>query len=373
MKRAGGRRIDTLPPLRIVGPVFRRFIVIALLGLALARAGAQEVAPPPPHSTIYFAQDDQALTGFEENASRTRPMVDALVLAVTGKADVGSAWRSLVSPADRVGIKVATVGGPYFSSHRGVVAGIVAGLEKAGVPRSRIVIWDRYSEDLRTAGFLPTRDGINVRGIDPPAGLDREATIAAPVLGKLMWGDLLFAERQRRPLGKIRDEDDQLSSTSYLARIVSRDITKIINVAMFSDERGCGVAGAIYNVTVPNVDNWRRFTQTAGPIATSPAELYLDERIGPKVVLNFLDGLLAQYAGGPGFNPNYAFAHQTLYASKDPVALDAMALRKIDAWRKLTKLPPLAKQGEWLEGAAQMGLGNADESAITLQRVDIAR
>ncbi len=353
--------------------MFRRIIATALAGLALARAGAQEVAPPPPHSTVFFAQDDQAIEGFEENASRTRPMVDALVLAATGKSDLANAWRSLIGPTDRVGIKVATAGGRYFSSHRGVVEALVSGMEKAGIPRSRIVIWDRNSEDLRIAGFLPRRGGPDVRAIDPPAGFDRDAKIVAPVLGKLMWGDLLFVEKQRRPLGKAKDEDDDLSSTSHLARIVSRDVTKIINVAVLSDERGCGVAGALYNMTVPNVDNWRRFTHTDGPIGTSPAELYADERIGPKVVLHILDGLLAQYAGGPGFNPNYAFAHQTLYASKDPVALDATALRKIDEWRKMAKLPPLAKQGAWLESAEEMGLGNAAEAAITLQQVQVAR
>jgi hypothetical protein len=353
--------------------VLQKFIALAILGLTLAHGGAQEAAQPASHSTVFFAQDDQALDGFEENTSRTRPMVDALVLAVTGKSDLASAWRSLVSPKDRVGIKVTAAGGRYFSSHRGVVAALVAGMEQAGIPRSQIVIWDRNSDELETADFLPKREGYNVRAIDPPAGFDREATIAAPVLGKLIWGDLLFVEKQRRPLGKAKEESDQLSSTSHLARIVSRDVTKIINVPVLSDERGCGVAGALYNVTVPNVDNWRRFTHTDGPIATSPAELYADERIGPRVVLHVLDGLLAQYAGGPAFNPNYAFAHQTLYASKDPVALDATALRKIDEWRKLAKLPPLAKRGAWLDDAAAMGLGNAAETAIALERVQVAR
>ena len=38
-----------------------------------------------------------------------------------------------------------------------------------------------------------------------------------------------------------------------------------------------------------------------------------------------MDGLVAQYAGGPQSQPNYAIHHATLYASKDPVALDAVA------------------------------------------------
>jgi hypothetical protein len=127
------------------------------------------------------------------------------------------------------------------------------------------------------------------------------------------------------------------------------------------------VAGALYNVTVPAIDNWRRFTQPPG--AAGIAELYADERIGPKVVLHLMDALLAQYAGGPGFAPNYAITHATLYASRDPVALDAHALRLIDRWREPAKLPSVGKPGEWLRAAAQMGLGVAEESRTDLRPI----
>ena len=324
-------------------------------------------------STVFFAQDDQAIDRFAENPERSRAMVNALVSAVTGQTDLGKAWRTLVAPSDRVGIKVATTGGRSFSSHPGVVAAIVSGLEAAGVPREHILVWDRNSDDLRAAGYLPRGDRYDVRAIDPPRGFDREAQITTPMLGKLIWGDLLFAEKQRVPFGKGKDESDQLSSISHLARIVSREITKIINVPVLSDERGCGVAGAIYNATIPNVDNWRRFTQTEGAITSSPAELYADERIGPKCVLHIMDALLAQYAGGPTFNPNYAFAHQTIYASKDPVALDAVALRQLDGWRIQAKLPPIGKRGAWLKDAAGMGLGEASEGRIVLHQVEPTR
>ena len=149
-------------------------------------------------------------------------------------------------------------------------------------------------------------------------------------------------------------------------------MTKIINVPVLSDERSCGVAGAIYNASIPNVDNWRRFMQTEGQISSSPAEVFADERIGPKCVLHIMDGLVAQYAGGPAFAPNYAFAHQTIYASKDPVALDSVALRELDGWRVPAKLPPLAKRGAWLADAAAMGLGKLPDDH-TLQRVKVAR
>ena len=113
----------------------------------------------------------------------------------------------------------------------------------------------------------------------------------------------------------------------------------------------------------------RRFTQSDGEAATGIADLYADEHIGPKVVLHIMDALLAQFAGGPRFNPNYAFSYHTIYASKDPVALDANALRLIEGWRKEAKLPPIGRRAEWLESAEQMGLGHYAESRITLRPV----
>ncbi len=340
-------------------------VAAAILCLSLPTPAAEPVIAPPPSSTIFVAHDDLAILQFEEDAGRTRRMVDALVVALTRQPDVTRAWRSLVTPADRVGIKVSTAGGRYFSSHRGVVAAVIEGMESAGVPRSRMLIWDRSAAQLRAAGLTSERMGVEVRAIEPPRGLDRAAKFTSPVLGKLIWGDLLFDEK-RGKAGRRANEEDQLSSTSHLASIF-REVTKIVNVPVLGDEAGCGVAGALYNMTIPAVDNWRRFTQPGG--AAGIAELYADERIGPKVVLHVMDGLLAQYAGGPGFQPNYAFAHGTLYASRDPVALDAHALRQIDRWRANSKLPPIAKRGEWLEAAAQMGLGAADESRIELRPV----
>ena len=316
---------------------------------------------------IALARDERALVRFEEDGTLTRRMVDALVANVTRQPDAVAGWRTLVKPSDRVGIKVATAGGRYFSSHRGVVAAIIDGLLGAGVPRTQIVIWDRQSADLRAAGFTAERMGVQVRGIDPPQGFDRDAKFTAPVLGKLIWGDLLFEEKKPKA-GKRANDADELSSTSHLATILARGMTKIVNVPVLCDEVGCGVAGALYNVTVPAVDNWRRFTGPGG--AGGIAELYADERIGPRVVLHVVDGLLAQYAGGPNFNPNYAFKHATLYASRDPVALDATALRLIDGWRLQAKLPVTGKRAEWLEQAAQMGLGQFEEGRIELQTVE---
>lgn len=334
-----------------------------------AAAPASPPPPPPPTSTIFVSQDVTALTLLDENPSVSRRMVDRVVRAATGQNDTGKAWRSLVAPTDHIGIKISAVGGRYFASHHGVVEGILDGLDQAGIPRNRVIIWDREAEDLQAAGYYSQKGGYQVVSIPPARGFDRSAQFSAPILGKLIWGDLLFAEKQGK-LGNRPEPADQLSSSSYLANVLSKQVNKVINVPVLSDEAGCGVAGAIYNMTVPNLDNWRRFVQTDSDAASSLLDVYADERVGGKVVLTIMDALLAQYASGPHFNPNYAFPYHTIYASKDALALDANAFRLIETWRKQSKLPPIASRAEWLQMGEQMGLGHFAENKIILHNVD---
>ena len=351
-----------------------RFLLVVLAALFSLPLFAQDPAgappsPPPPTSTIYISQDATALNHLDENPAVTRRMVDRLVRAATGQTDSVKAWRSLVAPTDHVGIKIAAAGGRYFASHHGIVEAILDGLEQAGIPRSRVIIWDREADDLHAAGYISERGGYQVVSVPPVHGFDRSAQFSAPILGKLIWGDLLFAEKQGK-LGKRPEQADQLSSSSYLANVLSKQVTKVINVPVLSDEAGCGVAGAIYNMTVPNLDNWRRFTQTESDGASGLLDIYADPRVGGKVVLTIMDALLAQYASGPRFNANYAYPYRTIYASKDALALDANALRLIGGWRKEAKLTPITRQAEWLRSGEEMGIGHFAESRILQHSVD---
>jgi uncharacterized protein (DUF362 family) len=92
--------------------------------------------------------------------------------------------------------------------------------------------------------------------------------------------------------------------------------------------------------------------------------------IGEKVVLNIMDGLVAQYAGGPQSQPNYAVHYATLLASKDPVAIDAIALQRIEAWRVKAELPSIRRLANHVEAAGQVGIGNADPARIEVRNVD---
>ncbi len=292
-------------------------------------------------------------------------MVDRLITSVTGQPNVAKAWGSLVSPADKVGIKICAAGGELFTTHRDVVNAIIDGLVASGHARGSIIVWDRSLGGIADAGYRMKAEGYQLRSIAPREGYDPKAVFSAPLLGKLVWGDLDFrADRGKVPL---LSDTENTSDESHFCRIVATDVTKIINVPVMSDSATNGIAGCLYNVTVPNVDNWRRFAQSNGFAASGIPEVYTNPVLAGKVVLNLMDGLIAEYAGGPQSQPNYAVHFATLFASKDPVAIDALALKQIEEWRKRADLPAIGALATHVQVAAQMGIGNADPSRIVVR------
>ncbi len=321
--------------------------------------------PGDARSVVYVAHNIGAIEEYRARPQTVVRMVDRLVMAVAGKVDVADAWRTLVSPQDIVGIKVSTDGGPLFSTHPAIISAIARGLQKAGVPSKNIIVWDRDAEALVQAGYR-LQEGYTMRSVPSVTGYDPEAQVSSPMLGKLIWGDLGF--RSRLPAGNGDDfENEQLSSVSYLNKVLSREVTKVVNVPTMSTTRTVALAGCLYNMTVRNMDNWRRFCASGAFGDPFLAELFYDERIGGKVVLNIMDGLIAQYAGGPSFEPNYSFHHASIYAGKDPVAIDSVAVRRIDRWRAAMRLPLLEERANFLKTAELYGLGHADPAAIELR------
>ena len=342
------------------------FRVLALLFFCAARAAAAEqVLQPPPTSVVYSVRDAAAIKQFRTNPAVVRAMVNRLVMAATRQPDIAKAWASLVSPEDKIGIKISAAGGELFTTHSDVVRAIVDGLVAAGHKRDRIIIWDRALGDIKRAGY--GSEGAQLRSIEPRDGFDRDALFTAPVTGKLIWGDLDFIPRHGE--SPLKADSENTSNVSHLARILSKEVTKIINVPVMTDSYNAGLAGCLYNMTLPNADNWRRFAQFGSVGAYAMAELYNDDRVGKKVVLHIMDGLVAGYAGGPESHPNFSHHHATLLASRDPVAIDTLALERIEGWRRNAQLPPIGELAAHVPIAGQFGIGNADRARIRVQEV----
>jgi uncharacterized protein (DUF362 family) len=345
--------------------LMRNLALVLCCAISSGLAEGQQPAPTP--SIVYAVHNPDAIKDYETNPRVVREMVNRLVLAVTGQSDVGKAWASLVSPNDRVGIKICAAGGELFTTHHAIVNAIVDGLAAAGHPRSSIIVWDRSLGGIKEARYRRATDGYQLKAIAPHDGYDAKAVLSAPLVGKLVWGDFDYVG----DIGKMPlfADADATSNVSHFSKIISNEVDKVINVPVMSVSETNGIAGCIYNMTIPNIDNWRRFAQGSRFGAESLAEIYANPLIAKKVVFNLMDGLIAQYAGGPQPQPNYAVHHATLYASKDPVALDAIALKRLEEWRKRGSLRPVGPVAAYIDFAGQLGLGNSATNRIEIRNI----
>ncbi len=292
-----------------------------------------------------------------------RQMIHQGLMKLTGAETPAEAWRYFFEPGDVVGIKLNPVGQPYVMSSAEVVQEIIAGLNMAGVPARDIVAYDRYRRQFLDAGFdtwLP--EGVrwtgaveNYDGIQTDMdGYDPDHFVELPLVHPRV------------------DPDDPHNRRSYAARFLTQDINKMINLCVLKHHQSAGVTLALKNLSHGMVNNVSRShsSSTLNACGTFIPAIVDMPIIREKVVLNILDGVLGAYHGGPGGKiKNYVWAHQTMYFSTDPVALDKIGWGVIDEKRQAMGMEPVGKaepdadsqfyrmQPEHVEIAAALGLG----------------
>lgn len=331
-----------------------------VLSRASSHAQAAGGAQGPRPAQVVIVRDSKALDAYKPHADRVIAMVHRGLTNLTGQPAVAAAWRSLVSTQDTVGIKVYSAPGPDSGTRPAVVAGVVEGLLQAGVPPRQIVVWDRFRAHLRQAGFfeLGQRYGIVVQGCDG-AGFD-EGTFYLPdqrIIGVLVAGDLEFG-RQGEGVGL----------KSFVSKLLTTQITKIINVAPLLNHNRAGVSGLLYSLSMGSIDNRIRFEIDAGRLATAVPEVYALPAVGDRVVLNILDALICQYQGETEPRLHYASELNELWFSRDPVALDCLALRVLDREREAAGMKLSSKAYlELYRNAELLELGTCDPHRIHIE------
>lgn len=312
---------------------------------------------------IVVAQGDDLLEAFLPDEARVAAVFNRGLTCFTGQTTVSKAWLSLVATNDIVGIKVFSVPGPVAGTRVAVVATIVRGLLAAGLPPDRIIIWDRHLADLQVAGFgsLGRALGVRVAGA-AEAGYDTNVFYLpdSPVVGQLVWGDLEFGRT---------NQDVTLGKKSYVSKLVSQQMTKIISVPPLMNENAAGVCGHFYSLALGSVDNTRRFEGNPDRLAVALPEIDALPVIGDRVVLHVTDALLAQYEGGPAGYLQFSTVRNQLWFGHDPVALDVMALRELMLQRRRLNVPTLPSNFAIYTNAALLQLGVNDPSRIGIQQV----
>ncbi len=356
-----------------------RSFALAVLGLAWggraeppAPAASDAVAPPrPPLSAPAFAlpaaararvvvvEDAAAVVAFEPQREVIRRMVDRGLTNLTGQATAEAAWRSLLRTGDVVGIKVHAAPGALSGTRPAVVEALVSSLLTAGHPPERVVIWDKYREPLQRAGFveLAARQGVRVAAA-AEAGYDPDQFYENPLLGQLAHGDLEF-DRDGQTLGR----------RSYVSRLVSRELTRLISVAPLLNHNQAGVSGHLVSLALGSVDNTGRFQGDAERLATAVPELFALPLLGDRVVLHVTDALLAQYFGEERTLLHYAAGLNQLWLGTDPVALDVLALETLERQREQAGHPRLRPALTLYQNAALLQIGVSDPERVVVEKV----
>ena len=81
------------------------------------------------------------------------------------------------------------------------------------------------------------------------------------------------------------------------------------------------------------------------------------------------DALLAQYQGGPSSFLQYSAVLDQLWFSRDPVALDTLALKELAHQRKQFDAPTLWTNYQIYTNAVLLQLGVNDPSRIRVEKV----
>lgn len=299
--------IPPAPPIHVNEPVGALHSALGMPGLFPGRV--VEIA------------DAQAILNNRVSQPVIKGMLDRALRELTGAQDGREAWSKFIQPKDIVGIKINPSGAPACCSSPEIVREIVAGVQSVGVPLKNIHVYDRYAYEI-DIGSYQTLVPLGVRVV----GIQDRKLDASGYDSNIYCEANFFGEWETR---------------SYMASIVSSDLTKIINVPTMKDHSAAGVTGCLKNLgygTFNNVDrSHRRPFSFTDPLIGVMCSV---EPLRSKAVLHIMDGMRMLWHGGPlSQNPKFIFPAGLLMVGTDPVAMDTIELEKIEAKRRKEGAP----------------------------------
>ena len=311
------------------------------------------------NSRVVIVEDANATEAFQPRAAYVEAMVQRGIIRSTGEKTATAAWLSLVTPQDVIGLKVYCKPGANSGTRPAVVAAVIKGLITAGVPATNIVIWDREEAELRDAGFFQLASTLGVQiSAATKTGWDGTNGYDSPIIGNPVFGDLEF-EKKGEGVGR----------KSFVSKLVARQLTKIINITPLLNHNEAGVCGNLFSLAMSSTDNILRFEGDPGRLSTAVPEIYALPTVGDKVVFNITDALICQYEGGQRGLLHYSTVLNQLRFSRDPVALDVLSLKELDAQRRKAKAPNLRPNVELYRNAVLLELGIADPARLKIEFV----
>jgi hypothetical protein len=350
----------------------------ATLSQSVSKADSPKYGIPGPYpGRVVAVEHSRSIVSGVYQGDAVQQMVQRGMTELTGAPTWQDAWKSMFEKGDVVGIKVCPVGGPKLCSDATVLHAILDGLNQAGVTDSNVIVFNRYREEAVHAGMLNwLRPGVRFEA-------------AAPAYDDSQLGMDGYDERHYMELAIVKEGDDPNdphSRRSYVAKIVTSQVNKIINLPVLKHHQSAGVTITLKNMSHGFVNNVNRSHMTPSANACGifiPSVVSLPI-IRQKVVLHVVDSIRASYHGGPPGKERFIWEPKILYFGTDPVALDKTGWKAIDAKRTEVGMAPIALskpdneshylncQVEHIEIAGMLGLGEFSDEKIKVQRVTVA-
>ncbi len=315
-------------------------------------AYAKSLAAAPPDGFKPFAAPGRVIRVAKKDVLQTnkmypqpeaaKDMLTRLMTELTGKNDLASAIGQFVHKDDIVVVKVNGIAQQNMTTNKELVLPFVEAMIQSGVKPENITLLEQYP------GFF---NATRITASNAPNGVK---------IRTHSNGDATMEERL------IPGTGTRTKFTRYLT-----EATAAINFALIKDHSICGYTGALKNMTHGTCINPHDFhVHHASP---QIALLYAQDVIKSRVRLNISDGYKVMADGGPLWKrPEMVKAHEALYASTDPVALDTIGWEIVDKLRADLKLKSLAEAGRepaYIKAAADLGLGIHERSQIQLKEV----
>jgi hypothetical protein len=309
-----------------------------------------------------------------------REMMAQGMRGLTGAASTSDAWRRLFDASDVVGIKVNCGGYPHAVSAYEIVAETIRQLVGVGIPPARIFIYERFRNQLDEVNYAPHV---------PPEVQIVAAERANRNVDNSGYDPLTYLE------GDLFGEED---TRSNMMRLVTRVLTKIINIPNMKDHGATGVTGCLKNIAYGSFSNVAR-THQGGRSHTYSfvGRLAAMEPLRSRTVLQIMDGLRGVWHAGPfARTTRYVFYPKQIMFGTDPVAIDRLLLdiiedkRRAEGARSIWDRSPdslrtddvrardddpnvniIIREPGHVEYASSLGLGVYDVNRIDVRRVTV--
>ena len=345
---------------------------------------------------------------------------------LTGQKTPSDAWSSFFSPDDVVGIKINCVGAPRISSSLASINATIEGLKSAGVKENNIIVWDRIDREFARTGLAVNKGetGVRVMGTSTQSeaivpwveGYDRNVYVSyedgtlkkyreliaagftkegthRQIFNSVTWlwtlirqgnekakkydeeirrlymdyedreGIKRIAEEVANEFNDVTIEDEE---KSFFSNIVTKDITKLINIAVLKHNEDSGITWAAKNIGLGVTTNKVRFhihycaRAISDILATPCLRDKMTLHIGEAAKISTVSVVGAQMA-----------LDNRIFFSRDPVAMDRVGLDILEEKRLAQGLDSIRSISTHVAACAAKGLGTDDLSSIDLRAIKV--